>query len=165
MAVYCGHDLGTGGDKAVLVDERGRVVAEAFEPYPLEHPRPGWAEQDPEDYWRAVAATTRRLLAESGVAPADVAGVGFAGQMLTQVPVDADGHPTRRAISWLDARAVKEAASIVRRLGGPRLVRVVAGAVPSAKDVVAKWLWLRRNEPDVWERTAALTAKAFRELV
>jgi xylulokinase len=155
--VFLGHDLGTGGDKAVLVDGDGRVVAEAFHPYGLDHPRPGWAEQDPAHYWEAVCATTRTVLADAGCDPADVAGVGYAGQMLTMVPLDAGGVPTRRAISWLDARATDEAARITRRLGGARVVKMAVGAVPSAKDVVAKWMWIRRHEPAVWARTAALT--------
>jgi xylulokinase len=155
--VFIGHDLGTGGDKAVAVGADGVVLAEAFHPYPLTHPRPGWAEQDPAHYWEAVCATTRAVVEAAGCDPADVAGVGYAGQMLTLVPIDAAGVPTRRAISWLDARAGDEAGRIVRNLGGRRLVKLVAGAVPSAKDVVAKWAWIRRNEPAVWQRTAALT--------
>ena len=155
--MFIGHDLGTGGDKAVLIDADGHIRAMAFVPYGLDHPRPGWAEQDPAAYWSAVGEATRAVMERSGIDPARVHGVGFAAQMLTQVPVDRSGAPTRRAISWLDARAEVEAARIVRRLGGRQLVRVVAGAVPSAKDVVAKWAWIRDNEPDVWERTVALT--------
>jgi len=154
---FIGHDLGTGGDKAVLVDADGRIRSMAFEPVALDHPRPGWAEQDPDAYWTAVCATTAAVVARAGVAPSEVAGMGFAAQMLTQVPLDASGHPTRRAISWLDARAEDEAARLVRRLGGQRLVRGVVGAVPSGKDVVAKWAWIRGNEPEVWQRTTALT--------
>lgn len=157
MTVFVGHDLGTGGDKAVLIDADGQVVAEAFHPYPLDHPRPGWAEQDPAHYWEAVCATTRAVLDQAGCDPADVAGVGYAGQMLTLVPLDAAGVPTHRAISWLDARATDEAARLTRRLGGARLVKLVVGAVPSGKDVVAKWAWLRHHEPAVWAHTAALT--------
>ena len=154
---FVGHDLGTGGDKAVVVDAGGHIRAMAFEPVPLDHPRPRWAEQDPDAYWSAVCAATAAVVARAGIAPEQVAGVGFAAQMLTQVPLDASGHPTRRAISWLDARADVEAARIVRRLGGRRLVKTLAGAVPSGKDVVAKWAWIREHEPDVWERTASLT--------
>jgi xylulokinase len=155
--MFIGHDLGTGGDKAVLVDADGHIRAMAFVPYGLDHPRPDWAEQDPATYWSAVCESTRTVMERSGVDPGRVKGVGFAAQMLTQVPLDASGAPTRQAISWLDARAEAEAARIVRRLGGRQLVRFVAGAVPSAKDVVAKWAWIRDNEPDVWDRTAALT--------
>jgi xylulokinase len=170
--LFVGHDLGTGGDKAVLVDLQGRVLATAFEPYELHHPAPHIAEQDPEDYWRAVGITTRAVLAQAGARPEDVAAIGFAGQMLTLVPLDARGVPTRTAISWMDSRADAEARRLVRRLGGPRVVRAVAGAVPSGKDIVCKLTWLKKREPEVFARTAAfcdatgyLVARATGELI
>lgn len=170
--LFVGHDLGTGGDKAALVDLQGHVLATAFEPYELSHPRPGHAEQDPDDYWNAVCATTRRVLAEGDVAPGSVKAVGFAGQMLTLVPLDANGIPTRAAISWMDSRADDEARRLVRRLGGERVVMAIAGAVPSGKDIVCKLAWLKRNEPEVFARTAAfcdatgyLVARATGEMV
>lgn len=155
MPLFVGHDLGTGADKAVLVDDAGAVLAEATESYPLTHPRPGWAEQDPEDWWRAVAATTRAVMAKSGADPSDVRAVTFAGQMLSLVPLDARATPTRRAISWLDARADVEARRIARRIGGERIVALVAGASPTGKDIVAKIAWIEAQEPDVHARTAA----------
>src|SRR5262249_22413044 len=142
MPLFVGHDLGTGADKAVLVDETGALRAEATAAYPLAHPRPGWAEQDPEDWWRAVAATTRRLVASAGADASDVRAVTFAGQMLSLVPLDAAGRPTRRAISWLDARAAVEARRITRRVGGEAIVSLLAGASPTGKDIVAKVAWI-----------------------
>ncbi len=172
LDLYVGHDLGTGGDKAALVDRQGRVLATAFEPYELFHPAPKVAEQDPEDYWAAVSSTTRAVLDEAGVGAESVKAVGFAGQMLTLVPLDAGGVPTRMAISWMDSRADQEARRLVRRLGGDRVVMALAGAVPSGKDIVCKVAWLRRNEPEVFDRTAAfcdatgyLVARATGELV
>lgn len=153
--LFVGHDLGTGGDKAVLVDAGGALLASAFAPYPLATPRPGWAEQDPEDWWRAASTATRTLLERAGAPPERVAGVAFAGQMLALVPVDAAGRPLRPAISWLDGRAEAQAARLVRRLGGARIVRAAVGALPSGKDVVAKIAWIREHEPDVYARTRA----------
>src|SRR5689334_17683485 len=125
--LYVGHDLGTGGDKSALVDLDGRVRAAAFEPYGLHHPAPHQVEQDPADYWRAVGVTTRKVLADAGVRPEEVAGLGFAAQMLTMVPMDRSGRPTRPAISWLDSRADAQAKRLVRRMGGPRAVMAMAG--------------------------------------
>src|SRR5215467_2378017 len=150
-SLYLGHDLGTGGDKAVLVDLDGAVLATAFEPYALNYPEPHHVEQDPADYWRAVGTTTRKVVADAGVDPSEVAGVGFAAQMLTMVPLDRSGRPTRPAISWLDSRADEQARKMVRRMGGQRAVMAMAGAVPSGKDVVCKLAWLRAHEPDVFE--------------
>lgn len=148
-----GHDIGTGGCKGVLATADGELLAAGFEPYPVDHPRPGWAEQDPEDWWRAAQMVTARLMEESGEDPARVVGMGFAGQMLGVVPVDAAGAPLRPAIIWMDSRADEQARRFVRRLGGERLVARLAGAVPSGKDVVCKLAWLRENEPDLYART------------
>lgn len=153
MTYFIGHDLGTGGNKCVLVDVSGRVLATSTASYPLTHPQPGWAEQDPESWWQAVAACTREVVRSSGVAPESVAGMCMAGQMLALVGVDAKLRPTRPAISWLDARAGEEAQRLVRRLGGRRFVAAVAGAVPSGKDLVAKLAWIRDRQPEVFAAT------------
>jgi xylulokinase len=152
---FLGHDLGTGGVKAALVGEDGARVASAIARYPLHHPRPGWAEQDPEDWWRAVGSATRAVLAEAGVPKEEVAAVTFAGQMLALCPLDAAGAPTRPAVSWLDARAGAEARRMVRRLGGERIVAAIAGASPTGKDIVAKIAWIQAHEPRVYEATRA----------
>lgn len=150
---YAGFDVGTGGCKGILASAHGDIVASAFHPYPLSHPKPGWAEQDPEDWWRAACAGMRGMLEQSGIAPARVKGVGFAGQMLGVVPVDDSGAPLRPAIIWLDNRAESQAASIIRRFGGRRAITLLAGAAPSGKDVVCKLAWLREHEPDLYLRT------------
>lgn len=152
---FLGFDVGTSGTKAVLVDATGTLRASASCTYALSHPVPHWAEQDPADWWQAVVTCTRRMLAGSGVAPEDVAALSFAGQMLGLVPVDATGNPTRPAISWLDNRADREAARLVRRLGGRRVLRTLAGAVFTGKDIVPKVAWLRVHEADVYARTHA----------
>lgn len=117
-ALYVGHDLGTGRNKAVLVDARGEIHATASMGYPLSHPAPGWAEQGPAEWWRAVAWCTRSLLEQAREAKERVAGIGFAGQMLGLVPMANACEPSRPAISWLDSRGEEEAARIIRRLGG-----------------------------------------------
>ena len=150
-----GHDVGTGGCKSVLASAGGDLVAASFEPYPIYHPRSNWAEQDPLDWWHAVAVGTRRLMEESGVDPAEIMGLAFAGQMLGVVPVDGAGTPLRQAIIWLDSRADEQAAKFVRRFGGRKIVIRAVGAVPSGKDVVCKLGWLRENEPEVFESTRA----------
>jgi len=148
------HDVGTGGNKAVLVDPQGRIHGSAFEPYEVTYPRPDWAEQKPEDWWRAVTRSTQRLLAESGVHPGDVLCVTYATQMLGVVPVTADGEPLRPGIIWLDARAQRQAEQIMRRFLSPWVFAALAGAPLSGKDVMPKMLWLKQNEPDVYEHTA-----------
>jgi len=153
MEYVMGFDVGTGGCKGVLAGTDGSLVASCFRPYPVFSPRPGWAEQHPGDWWEAVAEGSRELMASSGIGAGQVVALGFAGQMLGLVPVDGSLRPLRPAIIWLDSRADREAKAITRRLGGSRVVAMVAGATPSGKDVVCKILWLERNEPELFGNT------------
>ena len=148
-----GHDVGTGGCKSVIADTDGIMLASSFEPYGVSYPFPNWAEQDPEDWWRAVSAGTRRVITQSGVDPGRVIGMGFAGQMIGVIPVDAEGKPLRPAVIWLDSRADVQAERMIRRLGGKRVMMLVAGALPSGKDVVCKLAWLKENEPELFQDT------------
>ena len=150
--LFVGHDLGTGGDKAALVDIEGRVLRSHVSSFALSHPRPGWAEQEPADWWAAVCEGTRAV-AEGF--EEQIGGIAFAGQMLSLAPVDAAGNPTRPAISWLDTRAGEQAARLNRRLGGAKVVRAIAGAAATAKDLIPKMAWIRQHEPDVHAATAS----------
>ncbi len=157
MPVFVGHDLGTGGNKAVVVDAEGRLLAHHVASYPLDHPRPGWAEQSAQDWWRAVCDCTRAVLEQAGVTPDDVAGVAFAGQMLSLVALRADGTPSRRPIIWMDGRGEEQARRLTRRMGGERILRLLAGGSPTGKDVVAKIAWIADEEPAVFRDTAFFT--------
>ena len=157
MSMFVGHDLGTGGNKAVVVSIDGRVLAEHVESYPLHHPERSWAEQDPADWWNAVTTSTRAAVEKAGASAADIAGIGFAGQMLSLVALDADGLPTRPSIIWMDARADAQALRMVRRLGGKRVLHILAGGSPTGKDIVAKVAWLAEHEPATHARTAHYT--------
>ncbi len=151
--MYLGCDLGTGGCKAVLVDADGKLIAHEFSPCTLQHPNPGWAEQDPEEWWTAVCASVRAVL--QGREASEVRAMAVAGQMLALVPMDGAGNPTRPALSWLDHRADPQARRIIRRLGGERVLGAIAGGVPTGKDLVAKLAWLAECEPEMHAATAA----------
>ena len=133
-----GYDVGTGGCKAVLVTMEGVNAASEFEPYPVSYPKEHFAEQDPEDWWRGVSASTRRLLEKTGTDPKDVAGLAFSSQMLGVVPMSREGVPLCPGIIWMDCRADEQARKVVRKLGGPRVILRLFGAVPSGKDVMCK---------------------------
>lgn len=155
MAQYIvAHDVGTGGNKAVLMDVEGNVRATAFAPYPVHYPRPDWAEQEPEDWWGAVASTTRRVVEESGVSAGDVLAMVYTTQMLGIVPMGGDGQPIRRAIIWLDGRAPEQARRLMARFLGGKVFAAVAGAELTGKDGLPKLLWLKENEPEVYNRMA-----------
>lgn len=119
--------------------------------YPLYQPQNGWAEQDPADWWNAAAATIRRVMDESGVAPEAVKGVGLSGQMHGLVMLDEAGEPLRKSIIWCDGRTSRECAEITELVGRQRLIEITAN--PALTGFTAgKILWVRRNEPELYEK-------------
>ena len=112
MSVAVGLDVGTSGLKALAVSEDGEVVGSAEVEYGLSTPKPGWAEQDPEDWWRAAQEALEQLGA------GDVAGIGLSGQMHGLVLLDAAGEVLRPAILWNDGRTGEETAWIEEAVGG-----------------------------------------------
>ena len=103
---YVGIDLGTSACKLLLVDEGGAVLNEVTKEYPLSFPRPGWSEQNPGDWWRAVTDGVPELL--HGFDASQVAGIGAGGQMHGLVALDEDDNVIRPAILWNDGRTAKE---------------------------------------------------------
>ncbi len=161
MRYILAHDLGTTGNKANLFDEQGHWVAGHLEPYPVHYPQPGWAEQDPSDWWRAVCNATRALLAQTHVAPRNIAAVTFSGQMMGVVAVDNRGVPLRTAIIWADQRATEEAAFIAERCT-PEAVYQRTGHRISPAYSAAKILWLKRHQLEVFQQARSfLTAKDY----
>lgn len=152
MGITLGIDVGTSGTKTLAIDEAGRVVASASAEYPCDHPRPGWSEQSPESWWQATIATIGDCLARGGLQPADVVGVGLSGQMHGSVFLDGGGRVVRPALLWNDQRTAHECAEIEQKAGGrAELVRMVGN--PALTGFTApKLLWLRRHEPENWDR-------------
>ena len=149
MRAAIGLDVGTTGLKALAVDEAGRVVARSEVGYPLATPRPGWAEQDPADWWRA----TRRALDALGVG--EVAGIGLSGQMHGLVALDAAGTVIRPAILWNDGRTAAECVEIEERIGLDELIALTGNRALTGF-TAPKLLWLRRHEPDAYARIARI---------
>ena len=156
MQYLLGHDVGTSGNKAVLITTDGQVVASDVEPYPTHYPKPLHAEQDPEDMWRAVGVTTRRLLDKTGFQPKDILAIAFSSQMVNAILLDRQAKPLRPAISWLDGRAVEEADMVMRKLGGAKIFALLVGVAITGKDLLPKYLWLKRNEPDLYDEAATI---------
>ncbi|HEX7593839.1 MAG TPA: xylulokinase [Anaerolineae bacterium] len=143
------HDLGTTGNKATLFDDEGRLIASTFGGYETVHPQPTWAEQDPNDWWRAVCNATRALLAKSKVASQDIAVVSFSGQMMGCLPVDAAGNPLRPCIIWADQRGIAQAAQLAEQVGEERVYRITGHRI-SPTYSASKIMWVRDNEPDLF---------------
>jgi xylulokinase len=154
MQYLLGHDVGTSGDKAALITTEGQVLASDVEPYPTYYPKPLHAEQDPEEMWRAVGATTRRLLDKTGVQPKDILAMSFSSQMVNAILLNNQAEPLRPAINWLDGRAVEEADMVMRKLGGPKIFALLVGVAITGKDLLPKYLWLKRNEPDLYNKAS-----------
>jgi xylulokinase len=140
--VLVGLDVGTTGVKAIAISHDGRVVASTSEEYPLSTPHPGWAEQDPEDWWRAAQACLERL---------PPGPVGLSGQMHGLVVLDADDRVLRPAILWNDQRTAAECAEIEALVGLERLIELTGNRALTGF-TAPKLLWLRRHEPDTYAR-------------
>lgn len=145
------HDLGTTGNKATLFDLDGAIVASTLAGYPTAYPHPNWAEQDPADWQRVVFASTRRLLAEAGISPAQIAVVSFSGHMQGALVVDARGIPLRPAIIWADQRATTQARFVAETCGEAEVYHLTGNRVSPAY-TLAKVLWIKENQPDIYRR-------------
>ena len=155
MRYLIGLDVGTTGTKASLYDEEGRLVAAQTEEYPLETPRPGWSEQDPEAWWKATLSALSGVVFQSGVSRDAIAGIGRSGQMHGSVFLDAERRPVRPAILWNDGRSEAQCREIADRLGEEILTTVTCNP-PLTGFTAPKVLWLRDCEPEHYERTRHL---------
>ncbi len=146
------HDLGTTGNKATLYDQEGHLVSSAFHGYDTQYAHTGWAEQDPEDWWRAVCASTRKLLQQTGVRADDLSCVVFSGQMMGCVSLDKNARALRKAIIWADHRSVEQESWVGERVS-PEEVYRITGHRLSASYSLCKILWLRNHQPDIYRAT------------
>lgn len=148
-----GVDIGTTGAKALLIDGQGRVRSCATRGYPMRTPRPGWAEQDPHDWWKAAAAAIRQAVSKERAGR--IAGVGLTGQMHGLVMLDRHGHVIRPCLLWNDQRSAGECRRFLRRIGLENMIRHTGNTVLPGF-TAPKLLWVRRHEPAAYRRTAKL---------
>ena len=147
-----GIDIGTSGSRALVLDEAGRTVSASADHEAFRSPETGWAEQDPEDWWRAcqiaVRQVARRERHERGDA---IQAIGLSGQMHGAVLLDDAGAVVRPAIIWCDQRTESECRWIESTLGASRLLELTSN--PALTNfTLTKLLWVRAHEPDVWAR-------------
>jgi xylulokinase len=146
------HDFGTSGDKAVLTNLKGEVLASEYRDYPLLYPKSHWVEQDPKDWWQAFCTTTKAV-AKKAKSPDDILAIAPSAQMITIMPVDQDGKPLRNSISWLDLRATKQGDWLQQYADE---IYPILGMAPSAKDIVSRILWIKEAEPKIYAKTHKL---------
>jgi xylulokinase len=152
-----GIDVGTGGTRAVVIDEEGNVVASATgEHEPFASPHPGWAEQDPNDWWRATIEAVRGVLAQLRKDSAEeIAGIGFSGQMHGATLLDQAEQVVRPALIWCDQRTADQCRTITERIGAARLIELTSNPALTGF-TLPKLLWVRDREPAEWARVRAV---------
>nr|MDD6336529.1 xylulokinase [bacterium] len=146
-----GIDIGTSGTKCALFDEKGKKIASHTGEYPLYQPQNGYAEQQPEDWWRATVDGIRAVLQKSGIDAGQIAGIGLSGQMHGLVMLDGDGRVLRPAILWCDGRTQQECAELTQEIGAGQMIAITANpALPGF--TAGKIRWVQKHEPDVFAR-------------
>jgi xylulokinase len=143
-----GIDVGTGGTRAVVIDPDGKVVASATDEHvPFVSTRSGWAEQDPEDWWRATITVVREVLSQSS--SDEINAVGLSGQMHGLVLLNQTGEVLRPAIIWCDQRTDSQCKSLTEIVGANRLIELTCNPALTGF-TLPKMLWVREWEPEVW---------------
>ncbi len=156
-----GADYGTGGAKVALIDGDGEQVGYAYEEYPIYTDHPGWSEHDAPRYWDAFCRMTRKVLAETGVDPAEIRGVAASSALPSVVLVDCDGEPLPRAYNLMDRRATAEVAWVSEHIGAERIFEITANRLED-HPVLMNVLWERNNHPERYRTIAkVLTIDGF----
>lgn len=155
------HDLGTSGNKATLFSTKGRLISSQTKPYDTHYFNNTWVEQDADDWWEAVCSSTKELIRTSSIHPEEIAVVSFSGQMMGCLCVDRQGKPLRKSIIWADQRAVRQTAQIEEHIS-QRDFYHIAGHRNTPSYGVQKLMWVRDNEPEIYEQTfKVLNAKDY----
>jgi len=147
-----GIDIGTSGCKAIIVDNAGRVVASSVLEYALHTPKPGWAEQDPLDWWNAAIRTISDVIKKSKVRAQHIKAIGLSGQMHGLVALDKDGNVIRPAFLWNDQRTIKQCAEIINAVGGEKQLLNYTNNSMLPGYTGGKILWLKQEEPQNYRK-------------
>lgn len=155
MSHLLGIDLGTSSAKVVITDECGNILGSGSAGYPMLRPRPGWAEQDPNDWWQSTADAVQQAVASGEGAGAHVCAIGVSGQMHGTVLLDAAGAPLSPAVIWPDQRSQRQVVEITDLIGAERLIEITGSPVATGFQA-ATVRWVQQERPDLWDRTQAV---------
>lgn len=147
-----GIDFGTESCRVAIFDALGSPQMFAATPYKTTHPRPGWAEQDPDEWWLALQASCRKVIDQSGIKPSEIVGISYDATTMTVVPMSDKGEALRSAIMWMDVRATEQAARAQSSDSVARLYNGNGTAPATAEWYPFKAAWLRENERDIYDR-------------
>jgi xylulokinase len=149
---WLGLDIGTGGSRALLIDAEGQVKAGFTAPHQdMAMPRPLWAEQDPDDWWRAAQIAVRGVIQAAGAQPDQVKAIGLSGQMHGLVMLDKDDTVIRPALIWCDQRSQGQIDAVHRLLGRDFVVKAIANPLVTGF-TLPKLLWVQNHEPSHFDR-------------
>ena len=144
--------MGTGGTRALVIDAYGHVLASGTEEHAhFASPQPGWAEQDPRDWWRAAGLAVRKALQSGSVSADSISCVGFSGQMHGAVLLDPSDEVIRPSLIWCDQRTEKQTRELTQNLGRDRLIALTSNPAMT-NFTLTKFLWVREQEPQSWQR-------------
>lgn len=155
MALVLGLDIGTTSTIGILIRLPDQIVATASRPVTLASPRPGWAEEDPEEWWSNVCAVTRELLATSSRSGEELRGIGVAAMLPAVVLLDRAGEILRPSIQQSDGRCVSEVEDLRREVDELAFVARTGNGV-NQQLVIAKLRWIAKNEPEIFARIATV---------
>ena len=152
MNYLIGFDIGTTSTRCILIEASGKLIASATKEYPLDTPKPGWAEQDPDHWWAASVYTIKEVLAKSKVDTGDISAIGLSGQMHGSVFLDKDGKVIRPALLWCDQRTQVQCDAIYDTFGGEEEFIKLSYNKALTGFTSPKILWLREAEPENYNR-------------
>ncbi len=153
MKYIIAHDIGTQSNKAILIGTDGSIKDSYDYSYGLKLPKPGWAEQTPEDYWTAVCTTTNQLVSNNTINNEDILAMVFSTQSMGIIPVDKHGVVLHNNISWVDSRASLQSKKVMTKFLGKSVFKTLTGIELSGKDVIPKLVWLKEQKSDLYKNT------------
>ena len=147
-----GIDIGTSACKVAIFDRSGRVLAAENGDYPVYYPHEGWAEQNPEEWWKAVCGAVRGSIERAGILPEEIAGVGIDGQSWSAIAVDRKGNVLTNTPIWMDTRAQDICDRLNEEIGAEEIFRTAGNSLQPSY-TTAKILWYKENLPEVYRNT------------
>jgi xylulokinase len=151
MKYVIGSDLGTSGVKTLLFDQKGNIICFSHREYGLKSLKTGWAEQSPQEWWKAAAETFSEVMQKSGIKPSEIAGIGLSGQMHGLVMLDREGNVLRDSIIWCDQRSSEQCKEIQNKIGLETLISITGNPALTGF-TLSKLLWVMKNEPDIYKK-------------
>ncbi len=152
QALILGVDLGTSSCKVVIINNKGNVISSAKEQYPTAYPSPGWAEQDPNLWWRVFKSSIKKAIEKNNIRTEDIASIGIDSQSSCLVAIDKQGRSLCPAPIWTDRRSTNQCEWINREIGKDLVLRISKNRIDPS-NIAPKILWLKENKPEVYKKT------------